>query len=143
MAVISALGQSLGPEFVGDYSFSSLGSVPGLPANYGGLVFKADDPDTILIGGAANGGSGAIYALGVIRDSGTNSIVGFTGPAVFYASASGIDGGLVQRAGNNCANGATCAMIQSWLGSLNLSCWNQIKFVILNRCCVAAPLNSV
>lgn len=94
VAAISARGQSLGPEFVGDYSISSLGSAPGLPANYGGLVFKTDDPDTILIGGAANGGSGAIYALGVIRDSGTNSIVGFTGPAVFYASAPGIDGGL-------------------------------------------------
>ena len=44
---------------------SSTSGRPGVPMNYGGLVFKAGDPNTILMGGAANGGSGRFYEVAV------------------------------------------------------------------------------
>jgi len=62
------------------YSAASIGSVPGLPTNYGGLTVKAGDTGTLLIGGSANGASGLIYEIGVTRDAG-NHIIGFTGSA--------------------------------------------------------------
>lgn len=87
------------PLYASDYSGFSLGSAPGVPANYGGLVFKAGDPNTILLGGAANGASGAIYAVQVVRDPTTHHVTGFTGTATLVSAATGasfggIDGGL-------------------------------------------------
>ncbi len=76
-----------------NYSFTSLGNVPNVPANYGGINFLAGDPNTLLIGGAANTAGGAIYQIGLTRD-GNNRITGFSGPATLYASAPFIDGGL-------------------------------------------------
>ena len=89
-----AYSQVLGADFVDHYTVSSLGSIAGVPANYGGLTFKFGDPDTLLIGGAANGGGGAVYSIGVARDPGTGSISGFSGPAVLLANTPFIDGGL-------------------------------------------------
>src|SRR5206468_3945941 len=40
--------------FADYYSCVDLGSVPGVVTPYGGLTFKYDDPNTILIGGTAN-----------------------------------------------------------------------------------------
>jgi hypothetical protein len=76
-----------------NYSFTSLGNVPDVPANYGGINFLAGDPNTLLIGGAANTANGAIYQIGLTRD-GNNRITGFSGPATLYATAPFIDGGL-------------------------------------------------
>lgn len=87
----SAAAQSLQPPFDADYSLLSLGSVPSLPANYGGLCFL--DDNTILIGGAANGAAGAIYSVGVVRNA-QSHIIGFSGAAQLYATAPNIDGGL-------------------------------------------------
>ena len=78
--------------YAGSYSVSSLGSITGLPANYGGTTFL--DNNNILIGGAANGSAGLIYQVGVTRGAG-NHITGF-GAATAYGQM-GIynDGGVV------------------------------------------------
>jgi hypothetical protein len=56
-----------------------LGSVSGLPTNYGGLVFK--DANTIWIGGAANGASGRFYSVTVTRGAG-NHVTSLGAPTV-------------------------------------------------------------
>jgi hypothetical protein len=81
-----------------DYTAVSLGSVPGVPTSYGGLTFKAGDPHTILIGGAANQAAGALYEIGVARD-GENHITGFVGTAERYADAPYNDGGVTYGPG--------------------------------------------
>ena len=63
----SLQAQTLGADFASNYTVANLGSVPGLPNNYGGLAFL--DADTILIGGAANGALGSLYTIDVLRDA--------------------------------------------------------------------------
>jgi len=87
------LAQTVTPPFDVDYSVSLLGSVPGVPTNYGGLTFAKDDPHTILIGGAANQAPGLLYSIGVVRDE-DNHITGFTGTAAQFATAAYNDGGV-------------------------------------------------
>jgi hypothetical protein len=87
----AAVAQTIAPQYASAYSISNLGSVPGVPGPYGGIEFL--DNDTLLIGGAANQPSGAIYAIDVTRD-GSGNLTGFTGTAALYATAPNIDGGL-------------------------------------------------
>lgn len=89
-----AAAQTVDPAFADDYEIADLGSVEGLPTPYGGVVIVPSDPDTMLIGGAANSAVGAIYAVPLIRGC-DGSIVGFGGPAVMQAAAPNIDGGLI------------------------------------------------
>ena len=86
MALYAPLAQSLviDPLYAGSYSASSLGSVPGLPSNYGGLTFL--DSNTILIGGQANTSAGRLYTIDVTRGAG-NHITGFSGTATLYGGA--------------------------------------------------------
>ena len=95
----AANAQTLGAPYASNYTFASLGSVPGLPASYGGLTLKANDPNTLLVGGHANASNGGIYAVSVVRDSG-NHITGFSGSASLFASAPRIDGGLAYGPGD-------------------------------------------
>lgn len=85
---------ALQPPFTTDYRLTDIGSVPGLPPSYGGLVFKYDDANVLLIGGAANNVAGKLYAVRVVRDA-TNHIIGFTGTATVLAEAAYNDGGIV------------------------------------------------
>lgn len=87
--------QTVTATFAADYTATSLGSVPSLPTRYGGLTFL--DNDTVLIGGAANGGTGALYTIDVARDASTNHITGFVGTATRYGTGIGEynDGGVV------------------------------------------------
>jgi beta-lactam-binding protein with PASTA domain len=85
---------ALQPPFTTDYQLTDLGSVPGLPPSYGGVVFKHDDASTLLIGGAANSVAGKLYAVRVVRNA-TNHIIGFTGTATVFAEAAYNDGGIV------------------------------------------------
>jgi len=94
LSVGGATAQTIPPPFDADYSFADLGSVPGVPSNYGGLTFQVGDANTLLIGGAANGSSGVILSIGAVRD-GSNRITGFAGTASPFADAAFIDGGLV------------------------------------------------
>jgi hypothetical protein len=84
--------------YASNYSITQLGSAPGVPGNYGGLTFKAGDPDILLIGGAANNASAAIYAVSVVRGTGGH-ITGFSGTATLFAQAGNIDGGLTYGPG--------------------------------------------
>jgi hypothetical protein len=89
--------QTLGPDFAAHYSVFNIGSVPGLPTNYGGLTFL--NASTLLIGGAANTASGSLYTIGVVRDT-NGAITGFSGTAQRYGGPNGTvgeynDGGVV------------------------------------------------
>jgi hypothetical protein len=88
-----ATGQTIQPPFNANYSFTDLGSVPGVPARYGGLTFKAGDPNRLLIGGGANSTGGAIYEVAVTRNA-SGRVTGFAGAATQVATAPNIDGGL-------------------------------------------------
>ncbi len=94
---VTAQAQTLGAAFASNYSVLSLGSVPGLPTNYGGLTFL--DSDTLLIGGAANGATGSLYTIDVARGAG-GAITGFVGTAQRFGGPTGSvgeynDGGVV------------------------------------------------
>ena len=89
----SATAQVVDPYYEDQYWTVDLGSVPGLPAPYGGLCFSQDDPDILLIGGNSESGSGAIYAVELDRDC-YGQIAGFIGEATLFASAPFITGGL-------------------------------------------------
>ncbi len=86
--------QTLGAAFAVDYSLKDLGSVADVPANYGGMAIKPGDSNTLLIAGGANGSTGAVYRVGLTRDS-NNHITGFVGPAVRHGDAAYNDGGAV------------------------------------------------
>jgi hypothetical protein len=88
-----AQSQTLGAAFAADYSVTSLGSVAGLPSNYGGLTFI--DDNTLLIGGSANTAAGSLYTIGITRDA-ENHITGFSGTATRYGTDIGTynDGGV-------------------------------------------------
>lgn len=100
----SAKAQTIDPAFAQVYNYRDLGTVPGVPMKFGGLTFKAGDPDTILIGGDGNTPAAQIYAVKVTR-SDNGHINGFTGTATAFASAKGpdtggIDGGLTYGPSN-------------------------------------------
>jgi len=93
LAVVPLRGQTVAPAFSSNYTVVVLGAVPSLPTPYGGLTFLPADPNTILIGGAANAFAGKIYSIGVARDA-SNHITGFSGAAVFFANGNGVSGGI-------------------------------------------------
>ena len=83
---LGTIGPTIAPPFDTNYSLVSLGSVPGVQTYYGGLTFKYDDPNTLLIGGAAGSPVGHIYQIAVTRD-GNGHITGFSGSATLYPGA--------------------------------------------------------
>jgi hypothetical protein len=93
-------GFTVAPPYSSHYTAANLGPAPGVPAVSLALTFKADDPNTLLISGFADDflGTGSIYSIGVTRDS-HQHITGFSGTASFFASAPGIDAGLVNGPG--------------------------------------------
>ncbi len=86
--------QTIQSPYNASYTLSDLGSVPGLPAPYGGLAFLPSNPNVVVIGGAANSAEGARYSIGVIRGA-QNHIAGFTGTAALYSEGQFNDGGVV------------------------------------------------
>jgi hypothetical protein len=94
----SAAAQVIAPEFASDYTYLDLGGPSGVPGSLGGLSLKRNDPNTLLIGGSANGPSGAIHSIGLVRDA-QNHIIGFDGVATVFATAPYIDGGLAYGPG--------------------------------------------
>jgi hypothetical protein len=89
-----ANAQTIDPFYSGNYSYVDLGSVPKLPPLYGGLAFKYDNPNKLVIGGDANAAGGNLYTIDVTRD-GNGHITGFSGTAQYYATAPYNDGGVV------------------------------------------------
>jgi hypothetical protein len=94
-----ASAQTLEAPFAGPYTMSNIGSPPGVPPELGGLTLKAGTTDRLLIGGAANGASGALYEIGVTRDA-QGHITGFAGDATRYADAAYNDGGVLYGPGD-------------------------------------------
>ena len=70
-----------------------------MPISYGGLTFKFDDPNTLLIGGSANSSIGSLFSVQVVRGA-DNHITGFLGSTTPFASAHYNDGGVVYGPGN-------------------------------------------
>src|SRR6478672_9101868 len=79
-------GAQVAGPFVGYYGCVGLNSAPGVPTPYGGLTFKYDDANTLLIGGGANDSTGRIYQIAVTRDA-NQHITGFSGTAKAYPSS--------------------------------------------------------
>lgn len=92
VAASTASAQVIDPHYAGTHSLADLGSVPGVPADFGGLTFHPGDPNTLLLGGGANTPDGAVYAVPLVRD-GKDRVSGFGAPGRF-ALAPHIDGGL-------------------------------------------------
>lgn len=90
---------TIGPDFVADYTATDLGSIAGVPGSYGGLVFKLGDPNTLLLGGAANTASGRLYEVTVIRD-GSSNVTGFApNPPTLGSVGEYNDGGVAYGPG--------------------------------------------
>jgi hypothetical protein len=94
-----AMGQTVAPEFNIPYSIVQLGNPPGVPGSLGGICFKPGDPNTMYIMGAANGGNGAMYEIGVHRNAG-GYIDGWIGTASLVSTAGNNDGGLCEIPGS-------------------------------------------
>ena len=77
---------TIAPPFDSNYSLVSIGYPVGVQTYYGGLTFKYDDPNTLLIAGAAGSQVGRIYQIAVTRD-GNGHITGFSGTATLYPGA--------------------------------------------------------
>lgn len=97
--VTSSSAQTIDPFYSPNYSYVDLGSVPSLPSNYGGLTFKHDDPNKLIIGGEANQATGDLYTIDVTRDI-NGHVTGFSGTAQFYAEAPYNDGGVTYGPAN-------------------------------------------
>lgn len=87
---LAANAQTVDPFYSGTYTITNLGSVSGLPTNYGGLIFK--DANTIWIGGHANNSTGLFYSVTVTRGAG-NHVVSL-GPATALGFGTYNDGGI-------------------------------------------------
>lgn len=82
------------PFYDPSYDVRDLGTAAGIPANYGGLTVNPSNTNELLIGGSANNIAGAIYVLGLQRDS-DGHIVGIVGPGVLARQGQYNDGGVV------------------------------------------------
>ncbi len=76
-----------------DYDLVDLGPASGVPTPYGCVMVDPNDPNKLLLGGAANGAAGVLYTLPITRD-GNGHITGFAGAATTYATAEYNDGGI-------------------------------------------------
>jgi hypothetical protein len=94
-----APAQTLGTDFSTAYSVRDVGAAGDLLTSYGALLFKAADPDTLLVGAPLGDTAAKIYQIKVTRDA-QKHITGFAATASVYADAPGvasgwgIDGGM-------------------------------------------------
>jgi hypothetical protein len=88
----------LGLDFVADYTTDLLPAVAGVPSGYGGVTFKAGNPNKLLIIGGTATSTATIYEVDVTRDA-AGYVDGFVGPATALATAPFADGGLGYASG--------------------------------------------
>jgi hypothetical protein len=93
MVATATQAQTLTATFASDYQVADLGTPPGVPGPLGGLFIRADQPNTLFIGGAANTFSAKVYAVPLVRD-GEGQITGFAGSGVVAFNANGVSGGI-------------------------------------------------
>lgn len=84
----------LAPAYAALYSVYDLGPVPGVPNPLGGATVHITDDDKLLIAGNSENGSGAIYEIGVTRDT-CGHITGWSGTATLHATTPYVDANLV------------------------------------------------
>lgn len=84
----------LAPPFADSFTAHDLGSVPGLPTNYGGFTLAPGDANTLLITGESDTSSATVYAIGLVRDA-SGHITGFSGEAVGGIATPYLAGNLV------------------------------------------------
>lgn len=93
----TSFGQTFDPHYANFYSLDDLGHPPSVPSPLGGLFIRADDPDTLYIGGTANSMAAKLYAVPVVRAK-DGSIESFAGSGVavldLHGVSGGVDGGL-------------------------------------------------
>ena len=94
----AAFGQVVEEPFDANYSVRDLGQPPGVPARLGGLTFLAGDSNRLVIGGEANGSTGALYSVPLRRGT-DGRITGFSEPATRFADAANNDGGVTYGPG--------------------------------------------
>lgn len=91
---------ALVPPFDGFYDCLELADVPNVPTSFGGVSFAFDDPDLLLVGGAANTVAGELFAIRVTRDEDCH-VTGFAeAQAQVYAGAEYNDGGVAYGPGD-------------------------------------------
>ncbi len=84
----------LAAPFDAVYKVYDLGPVPGVPNNLGGIVVRPTSPTKLLVAGASETSAGAIYEIGVTRDT-CGHIVGYSGTAMSVAETPYVDANLV------------------------------------------------
>jgi hypothetical protein len=89
-----AQSQIVDPFYSSNYSIIFNGPAGDVPINYGGLLFKAGDPNTLLLMGNANDADGVLNSVSVFRGAG-NHIIGLGAVATPLATAANNDGGLI------------------------------------------------
>jgi len=85
--------QTISAAYASDYTIGFNAAIPGITAPNGGLIFQQSDPNTLLLMGGANGSSGTLFSVPVVRGVGGH-ITNF-GAAAVFATAANNDGGLV------------------------------------------------
>jgi hypothetical protein len=99
LSTFSGPAQTLGPAFSSIYSVRDVSVAGDVPSSYGALLFKAGDPETLLVAGNMGDTAAKIYQIKVTRDA-QKHITGFATTASFFANAPGvasgwgIDGGM-------------------------------------------------
>lgn len=79
------------------YRVYDLGQVPGVPNPLGGTVINSANPNILLVAGGSESSTGAIYAIGVERDT-CGHIIGWSGTATMVAATPYVDANLVYTA---------------------------------------------
>ncbi len=87
----------LAAEFQPYYSVYLLGTVPGVPNPLGGCVVRQSDANHLLIAGASETTTGALYSIQVARDV-CGHITGFVGTATKVADTPYIDANILEGA---------------------------------------------
>ncbi len=88
---------TLATEFQPFYTVYLLGPVPGVPVPLGGCVIRQSDPNHLLIAGASESATGALYSIEVSRDA-CQHITGFVGTATKVADTPYIDANILEGA---------------------------------------------
>ncbi len=92
LSTFSGPAQTLGPDFSSIYSVRDVGAAGDVPSAYGAVVFKAGDPETLLVAGSMGDLAAKIYQVKVTRDA-QKHITGFAATASFFADATGVNSG--------------------------------------------------
>ena len=88
------LGIVVEPPYDQSYECYSLGPVPGVPLEWGGVNIHPEDDNTLIIGGNANTEPGQLWSVGVARDEDYH-ILGYADvPSEVFGPAEYNDGGV-------------------------------------------------